>query len=105
MKKDTRFKKGQSGNPNGRPKGTFSLVGILKQKLQEVPAGKKKTYAEMLVDRYLKQAIGEGNDKLIRDALDRVDGRPDQKQQHTVKADVDMTPADAIKILNSIKSD
>lgn len=30
------FKKGQSGNPNGRPKGTFSLKTYAKKYLEEM---------------------------------------------------------------------
>ncbi len=34
--KQTRFKKGQSGNPNGRPKGTKDLKTELMEELQEL---------------------------------------------------------------------
>ncbi len=34
--KQTRFKKGQSGNPNGRPKGTKDLKAELMEELQEL---------------------------------------------------------------------
>lgn len=31
----TRFKKGQSGNPNGRPKGALNLATVLARTLRE----------------------------------------------------------------------
>ena len=46
------FPKGVSGNPDGRPPGTFSLLTLLKQELQKVPEGQdKKTYADLIIKR------------------------------------------------------
>ncbi len=42
-KKPHRFKKGESGNPNGRPKGTISITTEIKKKLEQIPKGQKKT--------------------------------------------------------------
>jgi hypothetical protein len=73
------WKKGQpSPNPKGRPKG-FSIVAHLKEKLQEVPAGKKETYAELIVKKYFQKALIEGDTKMLRDIVDRVDGKAIQK--------------------------
>lgn len=77
--RDHLFKKGQSGNPNGRPKDTFSLVGMIKHKLKEVPEGEKETYADLLVKKYIHKALVEGNDKILRDLVDRVDGKAIQR--------------------------
>ena len=52
-----KFKPGQSGNPNGRPKGAVSLVKMIREKLVEVPPGQKKSYAEGLIDATLRDAI------------------------------------------------
>jgi hypothetical protein len=73
------FQKGESGNPNGRPKGTFSIVGMIKEKLQETPEGQKETYAQLLVKKYMHKALVEGDDKIIRDLVDRIDGKAVQK--------------------------
>ena len=71
-----KFVKGVSGNPNGRPKGSVSVVEALKRKLEEVPEGQTKTYLELLVSRYMKNAIQDGDTQLIRDLINRVDGMP-----------------------------
>ena len=73
------FVKGQSGNPNGRPPGTFSIVAMIKDKLKEVPEGQKETYAELVVKKYLHKALVEGDDKMLRDLVDRIDGKAVQK--------------------------
>jgi len=79
------WKKGESGNPKGRPKGSVSIVEALKNKLEEVPDGQKKTYLELLVLRYMKNAVQDGDSRLIRDLINRVDGMPMQKQEITGK--------------------
>lgn len=67
---------GNTANPNGRPK--FSLVGILKDKLKEVPEGEDKvSLAEKLIDEAIKKAL-KGDTFMLRDIIDRVDGRPKQ---------------------------
>jgi len=63
------WKKGESGNPKGRPKGSVSIVEALKNKLEEVPDGQKKTYLELLVLRYMKNAVQDGDSRLIRDLI------------------------------------
>lgn len=78
-KEDTQFKKGESGNPNGRPKGSLSIVSMIKEKLQETPEGQKETYAQLLVKKYMHKALVEGDDKIIRDLVDRIDGKAVQK--------------------------
>lgn len=74
-KSDTQFKPGQSGNPNGRPKG-FSIVTHLKEMLQEVPEGRKATYATLITEKYLDKALVEGDVTILKDLINRVDGLP-----------------------------
>lgn len=73
-----KFVKGVSGNPEGRPAGTLSLIGMLKAKLQEIEPNSKKQYAELLINRITKDAIADGNDKQIRNILQYVEGMPKQ---------------------------
>ena len=72
------FVPGRSGNPAGRPKGSFSLVEMIKKKLQEIPEGKDKTYAEFFVEQIMKKSVIEGDTSMMKDMINRVDGMPRQ---------------------------
>ena len=104
QKKDTKFKKGQLGNPKnngnksalyqekkggkfkkgnpggGRTKGTFSLLSILKRDLQKIPPelkGKeRKTYADILIKKQLHKAIVEGDEQSIKLIWNYIEGQP-----------------------------
>lgn len=81
--KVVRNEKGQiiSGtpNPHGRPKGAgISITTEIKRKLQEIPEGQKKTYLQILIDRILKQAIVDGDDTMIKNIWNYIDGMPKQ---------------------------
>lgn len=72
------FVPGRSGNPAGRPKGSFSLVEMIKHKLQEIPEGKDRTYAEDFVEQIMKKSVIEGDTSMMKDMINRVDGMPRQ---------------------------
>ncbi len=79
------FKKGQSGNPDGRPKDSFSLLTILKKQLQEIPKelkGKgRKRFAELLVKKQLHKAIVDGDVAMIRLIWNYVEGMPKEHKE------------------------
>lgn len=74
-----RFKKGESGNPKGRPKGTVSIVTELKKRLLTCPPGQKRTYLELAVDRILQMAIANSNEQMLKLIVNYTDGLPLQK--------------------------
>ena len=76
------FKKGRSGNPQGRPQGSISIISIIKRELKKIPAGQKITYLEILVKQILKMAIIEGNKDMIKLIWNYVDGMPKQALEH-----------------------
>jgi hypothetical protein len=57
--KHTRFKKGRSGNPNGRPKGSLNMATVLERTLREKVVinenGRQKTVTKL--EAALKQLI------------------------------------------------
>jgi len=73
-----KFTKGQIANPKGRTIGSLSLVNILKKKLMEVPDGRKKTYADLLIMKILSKALEDEDTAMIRDVINRIDGMPRQ---------------------------
>ena len=73
---------GHTANPNGRPKGSVSVVSAIKRKLEEeypeASNEQKRTYLDKIVAAYFEEII-EGKDKtLLKDVIDRVDGKPIQ---------------------------
>lgn len=71
-----RFKPGRGGNPSGRPKGALGLTKLLKQALKKRNAG--ELVIQTLVRAIIEQALN-GNDRLIREIWNRLDGKvPDR---------------------------
>ena len=72
-----RFKKGTSGNPNGRPKSGFALNEYITE-LANIPVGRsKKTMLESVVHRVYQEAL-DGNMTAVNFLADRILGRPNQ---------------------------
>lgn len=103
------FKKGQSGNPKGRPKGK-SVSSILKELLdKKAPESFKSTEAyktyltdeegltngEALAMVLLNKAVKQENDKSISELLDRTEGKPLQKTE--TKLDIE-SPNISLKV-------
>ena len=66
-----RFKKGESGNPNGRPKG-MSIEAQLRKRLNTGETGEK--IVESLINVALRQALG-GDFRFWNSIIERVDGK------------------------------
>lgn len=64
------------GKSTGRP--PFSIVSIIRAKLQSVPEGEQRTFAEAMIDEYLSKARAGGDGIAVRDIIDRFDGKPKQ---------------------------
>jgi hypothetical protein len=82
-----KFKKGQSGNPKGRPK-----LPNLKEAMAKVLAEEKDGMVALdAVLLKLRQMAMKGNPKAIEMLLDRGYGKPNQKTESSVKLE-DITP-------------
>jgi hypothetical protein len=72
------FPKGQSGNPQGRPKLT-KLTEALREQLAEIaPNAPERTVAEVIARALIREAVS-GNVQAIREIADRTEGKPMQK--------------------------
>lgn len=64
-------------NLKGRPPGSgISLTTEVKKKLSECPEGSKATYLELLINRIFKQAIQDGDQQMIKQIWNYIDGMP-----------------------------
>lgn len=74
--KATRFKKGQSGNPNGRPKNKSSFAACLREEIDKIcPHDKQgRTWTEVIVFATLRLAM-TGNSTALKEVWERIDGK------------------------------
>lgn len=77
------FLKMKSKN-KGKSFGNISITTEIKKKLLEIPKGQKDTYLEILITKILEKAI-EGNERIIRDIWNYIDGTSRQKIKHLEK--------------------
>lgn len=71
------FPKGVSGNPEGRPVGSLSLITLLKQRLELVGPDQKRTIAEHFIDNVMQDAL-EGNEVARKIVFQYIEGMPKQ---------------------------
>ena len=73
------FTKGDPNiNRNGQNARGFSMIAILRRKLQEIPKGERKSNAEILLDKLIKDAKSSPRIDAAKEILDRIEGKPKQ---------------------------
>lgn len=91
------FVKGETGNPNGRPKGQRNYSSIYRDALTRIGMANGKTFDEMetmLQEVGLKHAL-KGNFQFYKDVIDRIYGKT--PEDHNIK--ISMEPNERIKKL------
>ncbi|MEE8607595.1 MAG: DUF5681 domain-containing protein [Nitrospiraceae bacterium] len=81
--KEHRFKKGESGNPSGRPK-TKLLTQAYRELLEQISGPKKnrKTLAQVLAQNAVEQAK-KGSLAALKEITDRTEGKAVQPLSHS----------------------
>ena len=92
------FRKGQSGNPKGRPKG-ISLSEAYRRVLAEVDESdpQRRTFAEILAEQMIGKAK-RGDVQAAREIADRVEGKPRQRLEIS-EQELDRQIEEALRVL------
>lgn len=87
------YRKGESGNPNGRPKGSWNVSTVLAEMLRQIApkvvmdasfikeiarTRKRATIAEAAAARIVYQGIVKGDSWALKELLDRTEGKAKQ---------------------------
>ena len=90
---DGTFKKGQSGNPNGRPKKGFAIADIL-DTIGDKSFSNDKTFKEAILEKVYENALA-GDLNSAKFIADRTEGTALQKMSVTTNE-----PVQVLKIVN-----
>lgn len=78
------FKPGESGNPNGRPKGQRNYSTIYREALEKLGSINNKTPEELETELIASGfAMAKKDYRFYKDVLDRIHGQALQKVDHT----------------------
>lgn len=77
------FEPGKSGNPAGKAKGTVSITAALKRYLRDHPAEVDKVVVALV------KHAQSGNAQILKELLDRIDGRV--VERHHLEGDLPIT--------------
>ncbi len=82
------WKKGQSGNPKGRPKKADCLTSLLKEEIEKIDPDDKenRTHKEMIIVATMRLAK-EGNSTALKEVWERMDGKVKDKLEVDNKRD------------------
>lgn len=90
------FKKGVSGNPNGRPRKIPALEAILEENMTDEKNG--FAYVDLIIKKLRDKAIG-GDFKSIEYLLNRCYGKPKESIKHEVESKEEIEKS-LIQIIN-----
>lgn len=83
------FKKGQSGNPSGRPKREWNWTDELIKAANELETKTGKPFRELVAKRIIVDAAS-GNTQAAREVFNRIDGMPKQEIAQDVSGAIEI---------------
>ena len=86
------FTKGQSGNPSGRPKRTWSWAKELEKAADEHEKKTGTQFRELVAKRVVLEAAN-GNMIAAKELFNRMDGMPKQDVEHSGGVSVNFHPS------------
>lgn len=99
---DGKFKKGVSGNPKGRPKGSKNAITLLRQSLELELRERAAPDVSAVLDKAIELAL-DGNTAMIKLLLDlhMTKGAPDEreaKERTIINVNAPTSPAEVTQI-------
>ena len=101
-REDTQFKKGQSGNPGGRPKRAWTWATLLEEAVEEeftTKDGKLTSGGKDFIAKKLVHMAIDGDIQAIKEISNRMDGMPAQKQEVDNKHRFELTDEQLKRII------
>jgi hypothetical protein len=101
---DRLFKKGQSGNPKGKPKGVRHFSTLIKEAIKKVAEGDAEP-ADRLIVKQLVDKAKKGDLAAIDRIMDRVDGKAEQNINLDAEINIDdgLSQEEKEALLNLLK--
>ena len=97
------YAKGQSGNPNGRPKTGAAMTDLLRKELNKAGEDKiplKKKLVKTLIDKAI-----EGDPACLKYIIDRLDGKPTETITASVQGNIINTETVMKKLEGALLND
>lgn len=93
------FKKGQSGNPKGRPPKDWTMTSLIREALEE--SNETKVPRNKIIARKLAELAEKGDMQAIKEINNRLDGMPKQSVEHSGQVVIPILGGHALQSNNS----
>lgn len=93
----------ETENKLQRRRQKTSIVSELRRRLEEVDETQQKTYLRILTEKITKKAINDEDTVMMRDLIDRIDGKP--RQNIGLDGGEDNMPISILSKIKSVASD
>jgi hypothetical protein len=95
------FKRGDSGNPHGRPRTAILRQALVEKLAQAAPGKQRRTVAEQLAETLIAKGL-EGDVRAICEIRDTCEGRPVQRVETASASEDQLDPAEVDRLFYEI---